>query len=136
MPWVDGLRRLYEGRSTAFQGEFCILCTSRTRAPRISYGRVKDVLLFIRRELNHKQGSFLIFNSERQYRTLYSLILSGLPPHTIDQSRLPFYLFRRDFYLIFVKSNVALNVLRLILRSWVIPRRVLQLLSINRDSIV
>jgi len=116
-----------------------------------------------RRELNHKQGSFLIFNSERQYRTLYSLILSGLPPHTIDQSRLPSYLFRRDFYLIFVydpisfhsktsvpsfrihlgariavltKSNIALNVLRLILRSWVIPRRILQLLSINRDGIV
>ena len=165
MSWVDSPRRLYEGRFTAFQGEFCILCTSKTRAPRISSRRTKDVLLLtvIKRELNHQQGSFLIFNSERQYRTLYSLILSSLPPHTIDQFRLPSYLFRRDFYLIFVygpirfhsktsvpsfrihlgaqiavltKSNIALNVLRLILRSWVIPRRVLQLLSINRDSIV
>ena len=45
MPWVDSLRRLYEGRSTVFQGGFCILCISRTRAPRISSGRAKDVLL-------------------------------------------------------------------------------------------
>ena len=50
MPWVDSLRRLYEGRFTAFQGEFCILCTSKTRAPRISSRRAKDVLLLSHQE--------------------------------------------------------------------------------------
>ena len=63
----------------------------------------------IRRVLNHTQGSFLIFNSERQYSTLYSLILSGLPPHAIDQSRLPSYLFGCDFYLIFVYDPIRFH---------------------------
>ena len=80
MLWVDSLRRLYEGRSAAFQGGFCILCTSRTRAPRISSGRAKDVLL-----LGHQKSieSYTRFFSYFQFgKTAQHPLLVHLVRHT------------------------------------------------------